>query len=136
MSTFYTLRNPKCSPDKILKLMVTTTRSNQDHTMMLYTYNPKAMSLPSINFLHFTTSEILSGQILQVKVTMARSKVKSRSHHDFEHLQLPNNIPTTYQLPSPYGFQDIVWTRFYRPRLLQGQRSNQGYTMTWHTYTP
>ena len=26
--------------------------SNQDHTMMLHTYTPQPMSLPSINFLH------------------------------------------------------------------------------------
>ena len=36
-----------------------------------------------------------------------------------------------------YGFQDIARTRFYRSRSLwQGQRSNQGQTMTLHTYTP
>ena len=33
-------------------------RSNQDQTMTLHTYNPKPMSLPSINFLHLTVSEI------------------------------------------------------------------------------
>ena len=41
------------------------------------------------------------------------------------------------QLPTPYGFRDIARTRFYRSRSLrQGQRSNQGHTMTLHTYTP
>ena len=41
------------------------------------------------------------------------------------------------QLPTPYGFRDIAQTRFYRSRSLwQGQRSNQGQTMTLHTYTP
>ena len=24
------------------------------------------------------------------------------------------NVPTKYQLPTPYGFRDIAWTRFYR----------------------
>ena len=39
--------------------------------------------------------------------------------------------------PKPYGFIDIAWTRFYRSRsLLQGQKSNQGHTMTSQTYTP
>ena len=47
------------------------------------------------------------------------------------------NVPTKYQLPTPYGFQDIAQTRFYRSRSLQqGQRSNQGHTMTLHTYNP
>ena len=68
---------------------------------------------------------------------MARSKVKSRSDHDAAHLHPLSNIPTTYQLPTPYGFRDIARTRFYRSRSLQqGQRSNQGQTMTLHTYTP
>ena len=68
---------------------------------------------------------------------MARSKVKSRSDHDFADLHPLTNIPTKYQLPTPYGFRDIARTRFYRPRSLwQGQRSNQGHSMTLHTYNP
>ena len=36
-----------------------------------------------------------------------------------------------------YGVRDIAQTRFYRSRSLQqGQRLNQGHTMTLHTYTP
>ena len=58
VSTFYTLWNPRNSPDKILRLMV----------------------------------------------TMTRSKVKPRSHHDVAHLQAQTDFPTTYQLPTPYGF--------------------------------
>ena len=38
---------------------------------------------------------------------MARSKVKSRSHHDTTDLEPPSNVPTQYQLPTPYGFQDL-----------------------------
>ena len=47
-------------PDKILKLMVIRQgqSSNQGHTMMLHTYNPQSMSLPSINLLHLMVSEI------------------------------------------------------------------------------
>ena len=76
-------------------------------------------------------------KILKVKVTTTRSKVKSRSHHDIAHLHPLTNVPTKYQLPTPNSFRDIVRTRFYRSRSLrQGQRSNQGYTMTLHTYTP
>ena len=43
---------------------------------------------------------------------------------------------TQYQIPTHYGFQDIPRTRFYRSRSLQqGLRSNQGHTMTMHTYS-
>ena len=63
--------------------------------------------------------------------------MKSRSDHDIAHLHPLTNIPTKYQLPTPYGFRDIARTRFYRSRSLQqGQRSNQGHAMTLHTYTP
>ena len=65
-------------------------------------------------------------KILKVKFTMARSKVKSRSHHDVAHLQPPTNVPVTYQHPTPYAFRDIAETRFYRSRSLQqGQRLNK-----------
>ena len=43
---------------------------------------------------------------------MARSKVKSKSHHDVAHLHPLTNVPTKYQLPTPYGFRDIAQTRF------------------------
>ena len=37
-------------------------------------------------------------------------------------LQPLTNVPTKYQLPTPYGFRDIARTRFYRSRSLrQGQ---------------
>ena len=35
---------------------------------------------------------------------MTRSKVKSRSQDDVVHLQPLSNVPTKYQLPTPYGF--------------------------------
>ena len=44
---------------------------------------------------------------------MARSKVKSRSH-----LQPPTNVPTKYQLPTPYGCSDKYRSRSLR----QGQK--------------
>ena len=66
-----------------------------------------------------------------------RSKVKSSSDHDVAHLHPLTYVPTKYQLPTPYGFRDIARTRFYKSRSLrQGQRSNQGHTMTLHTYAP
>ena len=44
---------------------------------------------------------------------MARSKVNSRSDHDAAQLHPQTNVSTKYQLPIPYGFQDIARTRFY-----------------------
>ena len=68
---------------------------------------------------------------------MARSNVKSRSDHDVAHLHPLTNVPTKYQLPTSYSFRDIGRTRFYRSRSpQQSQMSNQGHTMTLHTYTP
>ena len=69
VSTSYTLRFPRYSPDKIFKL----------------------------------------------KVTKARSMVKSRSHHDVAHLNPLTNVPTKYQLPTPYGFRDTGRTNFFPP---------------------
>ena len=39
-------------------------------------------------------------KILRVKVTTA---VNSRSHHDIAHLHPLTNVPTKYQLPTPYS---------------------------------
>ena len=67
---------------------------------------------------------------------MARSKVKSRSHHDVLPLYTVAIVPTQYQLPTPYSFRDMAQTRFYRSRSLrQGQRSSQDHAMMLHTYT-
>ena len=105
--------------------------------MMLHTYTP--------NQSHYQVSTSYSlwfpryslDKIFKPKVTTARSKVKSRSDHDVAHLQPLTNVPAKYQLPTPYGCRDITWTRFSNSRSLwQGQRSNQGHTMTLHTYTP
>ena len=54
---------------------------------------------------------------------MARSKVKSWSDHDAAHLHPLTNVPTKYQLPTPYGFRDITRTRFCRSRSLQQEKS-------------
>ena len=96
------------------------------------------MSLPSVNpSTPYGIKEINPDKILKLMVTMARSKVKSRSHHDVAHLHPLTNVPTKYQLPTPYSYRDIARTRFYRSRSLQqGQRSNQGHTMTMHIYSP
>ena len=89
------------------------------------------MSLPSINFLHLTVSVIQPGQDFIAQGHYG--KVKSRSHHDVAHLHALTNVPTKYQLPTPYGFRDVARTRFSISRSL---RSNQGHTMTLHTNTP
>ena len=78
------------------------------------------MSLTSINFLHLLRFPRYSpDQVLYVKFTTARSKVKSRSHHDVAHLLPPTNVLTKYQLPTPYGVRNIAQTRFYRSRSLR-----------------
>ena len=60
------------------------------------------MTLTVLN-LHQNTDPKVQ-QDLKVRVTKARSKVKSRSHHDVAHLQYPLNAPTKYQLQAPYSF--------------------------------
>ena len=47
---------------------------------------------------------------------MARSKVKSRSDHDDAPLHLLTNVPTKYQLPTPYGFCDTGPDKLFRAR--------------------
>ena len=80
-------------------------RSNQGHTMMLHTNNSPPISLPLINFLHLTVSEISSGQDFICQGHYG--KVKSRSNHKL-HTYTPTNVPTKYQLPTPYGFRDKI----------------------------
>ena len=59
--------------------------------------------------------------------------IKPRSHHDIA--QSRTNVPTKYIISTP-GFGDVAQTSFYRSKSLwQGQSSNQGHTMTHHTYT-
>ena len=85
--------------------------------MTLHSYNPPPMSLSSIKFLHLTVSEISPGQDFIGHGHYGKVKVKSKSHHDEAHLHLLTNVPTKYQLPTPYGFRDIARTRFYRSKV-------------------
>ena len=83
-------------------------------------------------------------KISYVKVTMARSNVQSMSNGKVKgqiKVTLRHCEPTPlyqclykYQLTTPYGFQDIDRAR--SKSLRQGQRSNQGHTVTLHNYTP
>ena len=72
--------------------------------MTLHTYNPQPISLPSINFLHLTVSEILSGQDFicgghygkvkgQIKVTPLRCTPTPN--------QCPYHVSTSYTLQFP-----------------------------------
>ena len=54
----------------------------------------------TLQFLRYGTDKML-----EVKVTMARSKVKSRSHHDAQ-LHPPTNVLSKFQLPTAYGFRE------------------------------
>ena len=101
--------------------------------MILHTCNPNQCSLTNEASTSYTLRfpRYNPDQILQVKVTMARSKVKSRSYTDIAHLHHLTNVTTKYQLPTPYGFRDIALTSFCRSKSLrQGQTSTQGQTMT------
>ena len=116
-----------------------TLAEQKGHTMMhTYIYiNPLTMSLQVSAFYTLWNPRNSQDKILKLVFTITRSKVKSRSQNDVTHLHPLTNIPTKYQLATPYNFQDIAQTIFYRSRSLrQGQRSNQGHTMTLHTYTP
>ena len=108
VSTSYTLQSPRYIPDKILSMQCTPTPPNQCPYQVLTSHN--------FWFLRYSLDKIL-----KVKVTMARSKVKSRSHHDIAYLHPLTNVPAKYQLPTPYSFRDIAQTRFLNSRLQQGQ---------------
>ena len=46
---------------------------------------------------------------------MARSKLKSRSHHDIAYLHPLPNVPTKYKHSAPYAFRDTAWTNIIPP---------------------
>ena len=107
------------------------------HTMTLHTYHPNQCPYQVLTSYTLRFPRYSPDKIFKLKVTTARSKVKSRSDHDIEHLRAPTNVPIKHQLPTPYSFRDIDQTSFYMSRSLrQGLSSNQGHTMTLHTYNP
>ena len=71
-------------------------RSNQAHTMTLHT---SLKFLPNINIIHL---DFFSK--MKPKVTMVRSKVKSRSYYNVLHLQPPTNVSTKFETPIPHHF--------------------------------
>ena len=80
--------------------------------MMLHTYTPNQCPYQVSTSYTLQFPRYSPDKILEVKVTTARSKVKSRSDHDAAHLQLLTNVSTKHQLPTPYGLQDIARTRY------------------------
>ena len=116
ISTSYTLRFPRYSPDKILKVKIQTTRqkvkSRSHHDiahLQPLTYVPATYQLPT---------PYSCWDIARTRYSNSRSRwqgqVKSRSDHDVAHLQPLTNIPSTYELPTPYSFWDIARTNFSR----------------------
>ena len=121
VSTFYTLWNPRNSPDKILE-----THGHYDKLKGQIKVTPSCCTPTTPNQYPYQVSNSYTllflrytpDKFLWVKVTTARTKVKSRSLHDVAHLHALTNVPTKYQLPTPYRFRDIAQTRFYRSRSL------------------
>ena len=71
------------------------------------------MSLPGI--LHLTVSEIEPRQDFQTQGHYGKVKGHIKVNHDIAHLHILTNIPTKYQLPTPYGFWDTAGTNFFPP---------------------
>ena len=64
----------------------------------VYLQIPTTVPSYTLQFLRYALHKIL-----KVNVTKARSKVKSRSHHDVAHLHPLTNVPNKCQLPTPYS---------------------------------
>ena len=88
---------------------------------MLHTYTPNQYPYQVSTSYTLQFPRYSPDKILKVKVTTARSKVKSRSHHDVAHLHPLTNVPTKYQLPAPYGFQDIARTIIFKLKVTTAQ---------------
>ena len=83
--------------------------------MMLHTYNPQCSyqvtTSYTLRFLTYSTNKIL-----EVKVTTTRSNQDyTMTLHNCQ-LQPPTNVPTKYQLLTPYSTKDIAQTRFLNSR--------------------
>ena len=102
--TMYQLPTPYGLGD-IARTRFYRSRSLQQGHLHPLTNVPTKYQVPmyTLQFLRYSLDKIL-----WVKVTTARSKVKSRSHHDIAHLHPLINIPTKYQLSTPYGFCDTA----------------------------
>ena len=101
--------------------------------MTLYTYNPYQYPYQISTFYTLQTLTYSPEKILNLKVTTALSKVKSRSHHDVGYLHSLTNVPTKYQLPTLFPKNTTI--KILKVRVTTA-RSNQGHTMTLHSYSP
>ena len=136
MSTFYTLQNPRNNPDKILTLMVATTRSK----VKSRSHHHVAHLQPPSNVPTTYQRPTLYGfrDIPQTKFYRLRSLGQDQRSTKVTSRCTPiilNQCP--YQVSSSYN----LWFPRYNPdNILQVKvtttRSNQGHTMTLHTYTP
>ena len=99
---FYRSRSLRQGQIKVRPWRCTPTPPNQCPYQVSTSYN--------LRFLRYSPDKIF-----KLKVTTARSKVKSRSLHDVAHLHPLTNVPTKYQLPTPYGFWDTARTNFFLP---------------------
>ena len=71
-------------------------------------------------------------KISKVKVTIARSKVILRSHHDTAHIH--PHVNSQYQLPTPTKFLRYSTEKILKVKVPTA-RSNQGPTIILHKYT-
>ena len=79
-------------------------RSNQGQIMTLHNYTPNQCPYQVSTSYTLRFPRYSPDKIFELKVITARSKVISLSDHDIAHLHPLTNIPTKYQLPTPYGF--------------------------------
>ena len=88
VSTSYTLWFPRYSLGKIFKLKVQQgQRLNESHTITIHTYNPNQYPCQVVTSYTLQFPRHSPDKIFKLKVIMARSKIKSKSHHENANLQ-------------------------------------------------
>ena len=106
-------------------------RSHHDDAVTNPTY-----AIPSVNLLDLPESKKWLCQDFQTQCHCDKAEGQVKLTPSCCTPITLTNVPTKYQFSTPYSFRDIAQTIFYRSRSLQlGQRSNQGHTITLHTYT-
>ena len=81
VSTSYTLQFLRYNPDKIFKLKVTTARSkgkSRSDYDVAHLHSQTNVPSKFFNFLHLMVSDIAWTRFFELKVPIARSKLKSR----------------------------------------------------------
>ena len=79
---------------------------------MLNTYTSNKCPYQVITSYIFYLLRYIPYKILKVKVTTAKSNVKSRSHYGIANLCPPTNVPSKNRNPTPYGLLDTASTSF------------------------